>query len=242
MAGNSAFNRLSSIVILGHDEDTASVSTRGMGDYRVAGPAYDRRLIWGIAALGVLLVASLLWSWNLGNTLSRLDQRSQQLGDQLPSLVSVERAVALEKRQPELETKLAAQQKPDLGPDRKQVDALAARVTTVESTVGGIKPPDLTAVQTKLDALGTRVEAVETAVASTKPPDLSAVHTKLAAMGTRVEAFDSTVASTKPPDLSDVQTKLAGLSTDLQSLRTQIGDLAPARVDDLAGRIDIVTQ
>ncbi len=213
-----------------------------MGDYRVAEPAYDRRLMWGIVALGVLLAASLLWSWNLGNTLSRLDQRSQQFGDQLPTLASVERAEALEKRQTELETKLAALQMPDMAPVRKEIDDLATRMAGVETAVGGIKPPDLSAVQTKLDALGTRVEAIETAAANTKAPDLSAVQTKLDALGTRVDAIETAVADTKPADLSAVQTALDSLRTDLQGLRTQIGDFAPSRVDELSSRIDAMSQ
>ncbi|MBN9306635.1 MAG: hypothetical protein BGO82_13510 [Devosia sp. 67-54] len=197
----------------------------------MAETAYDRRLLWGAIALGVLLVASLLWNWNLGNTLARLDQRSQQLGDQLPDLVPLDRAKALEQRQAELEAQIAAIKIPDLAPVQKDVDGLAGRLANVETALGAIKPPDLTEVDAKLEGVRTDLKTLQTQLGDFAPARVDALSGQLNAVSQRVTALET-------PARPDLAAEIDRLGSRLTAVETTVADVTATGPDSLQGRLD----
>ena len=173
----------------------------------MAEPVRDNRVLWALIFLGLLLLVSLFWTWNIGNTLSSVDQRGQQLEARFADVDSADALAALEAKQAELEAKIAAVEVPDLAPVQQQVDALKADFAGLEQRVAGITVPDLA-------DLTARLAAIETTVGGLAPPDLTTV----------------------TADIDGLRTELQGLRTQLGDFASRnpkcSGGGKPARAGD----------
>ena len=213
----------------------------------------DNRLLWGLVVVGLLVLLSLFWIWNVGNTLSGIDQRGQQLEARFADVGAADAVAALEARQAELEAKISALQMPDLAPVQQQVDELktglkgleerfagftipgledlTARLAAVETAVGGIAPADLTAVTADIDGLRTSLDGLRTQIGDLAPA-------RVDELAGRIDTVSQQVAAIEIPDVAALTTRVDALDTRLGTVEAAIADTAPAEPDALAARLD----
>ncbi len=201
----------------------------------------DNRLIWGLAALGVLLVLALLWIWSIGNGLAQADQRGQQLEARFADFASGDSVADLQQKQAELETRLAALQVPDLGPTQQQLDGLRSDLGTLQDELSRL-------AEAGVGDLATRLAAVEAAVSDAGPVDLATLPGTLEALRTDLGALQAQLGSFAPARVDDLSGALDALTTrvaaidgtGLPQLATDVGAL-DTRVDDVEVKLaDVV--
>ena len=204
----------------------------------------DNRFIWGAGVLALLLGASLLWTWGIGNSLSTVDQKARQLEARLADTVSADAVAALEKRQAELEATIAALQTPEQGQIQQQMDDLKAQIAALQTQFAGFAVPGL-------DELVGRLDAIEASVDGIEATGIAAMQTVLAGLETSVRGLQTQIGDLAPQrvdDLTGLAGQLDSLDGRLSSVEATVTEIAAGlpeglqgRLDELAGRLAAVT-
>jgi len=200
----------------------------------------DNRLVWGLVALGVVLVLLLWWVWSIGNGLAQADQRGQQLEARFADVASADAIGDLQQKQADLEARMAALQMPDLGPTQQQLDEIKADLGTVQTELTRL-------AESGIGDLTTRLAAVEAAVSDPGPIDLAGLPATLDALHTDVEALQTQLGSFAPARVDELAGALDALATrvaavegpGLPQLVTDMGAL-DSRVDAVDSRVGAV--
>lgn len=223
----------------------------------------DNRFIWGAGVLALLLGASLLWTWGIGNSLSTVDQKARQLEARLADTVSADAVAALEKRQAELEATIAALQTPEQGQIQQQMDDLKAQIAALQTQFAGFAVPGLDEVVGRLDAIEASVDGIEATDIAAMQTVLAGLETSVRGLQTqigdlapqrvddltgRLDTLEQQVAALNEPGSPELAGQLASMDSRLSSVETTVTEIAAGlpeglqgRLDELAGRLAAVT-
>jgi outer membrane protein OmpA-like peptidoglycan-associated protein len=197
----------------------------------MAEPVRDNRFLWGAVIFALLLAASLVWIWGIGNSLSTVDQRARQLEARLADTVSLDAVAALEARQAELEAAIAAVQMPEMGPVQQQVDDLKTQLAELQTQFAGFTLPGLDEFAGRLDAIETSMQGLKTQVGDLAPQRVDDI-------AARVDALTQQVAAIETQDGSALATQVAALDGRVSNVEANVTDIASALPEGLQGRLD----
>lgn len=223
----------------------------------------DNRLVWGLAALGLIVAIALIWQFSISNSVTALDQRTQAAQTQFASLATSGDLSGLSSRQDELDARLSGLSMPDVTPLQAEVASLKETVSALQSQLAGYDPA-------ALETVSGRLAALETRAADTPATDLAPVQTALAtltadfeALTARTDSLDASLQAAGDADLQAVKSELStlktslaainaapvapvpgadtgaidGLRTDLNALRQQVAAIEPTDLSTLDSRI-----
>lgn len=200
-------------------------------------------IVWGLIVLGVLLLLGLIGGVQLNNSIAAVDQRSKALEARVDEASGEEALAALQRRQDELEARLAALVPSDLTPLETAVGELRAGLAALETKVG----EQTTAAG--IEALTVRIDALEGELADVPPPvDIAPVTASVDVLRRDVDGLTAQIGDLTPATVTDLagrvaatESAVAGIApTDLAPLTNEVAGLT-TRVDQAEANIAAIS-
>ncbi len=207
----------------------------------MAEPVRDNRFLWGAVIFALLLAASLVWIWGIGNSLSSVDQRSRQLEARLAETVSPDAVAALEARQAELEAQITALQIPDLTEMQQQVDELKTQIGTLQSQFSGFAVPGLDELVGRLDTIETSMNGLKGQIGDLAPQRVDELSSRLDTLTQQVAALDTQDESALASQVTALDGRVSSVEASVTDISSTLPEDLQGRLDELAGRLAAVT-